>query len=222
MSPHRPFAVAHRAGNSLPGLRAAEEAGADWVEADVWRFRGSLEVRHLKTMGPVPLLWDRWRLARASAPRLQIEEVLAAAAPGTRFMFDLKGHDARLPAELVRAVAASGRGAPFMVSSQSWDLLECFRDLADIPVAHSVGGPLQLRRVWKRLTWHDRHIISIHFKLLDAPTVRELKERASSVITWPINTPERLEKVVQWGLDGFTSDSLELIRAHATGAATGS
>ncbi len=222
MSAPRPFAIAHRAGNSLAGLRASEAAGAEFVEADVWRYRGALEVRHLKTMGPVPLLWDRWRLVRANAPRLHLQELLAAAAPGTQFMFDLKGRDPSLPPELVRALQDSGRPAPYMVSSQSWDLLEHFRDMPEVKVAHSVGGPLQLRRVWKQLTWHDRHIISIHFKLLDAQTVARLKERTSGVITWPINSRERLEKVISWGVDGFTSDSIELIREYEMGCSANS
>lgn len=221
MSTQRPFAIAHRAGNTLLGLHTAEHAGADWVEADIWRHRGALEVRHLKTMGPVPLLWDRWRLVRASAPRLHVDELLAGAAPGTRFMFDLKGRDRRLPADLISAFEASGRMAPYMVSSQSWGLLDHFRDIPGVPVAHSVGGPLQLRRVWKRLTWHDRPVVSIHFKLLDARTVGRLKERASGVITWPVNTPEQLQKVIEWGIDGFTSDSLDLIRDYTAAAGQG-
>lgn len=221
MSGPTPFAIAHRAGNSLAGLRASEAAGAEFVEADVWRYRGALEVRHLKTMGPVPLLWDRWRLVRANAPRLHLQELLAAAAPGTQFMFDLKGRDRALPSELVMALRESGRHAPYMVSSQSWDLLEHFCDMQEVKVAHSVGGPVQLRRVWKRLTWHDRHIISIHFKLLDAQTVARLKERTSGVITWPINSREQLEKVISWGIDGFTSDSIELIREYKAGRPAG-
>lgn len=212
-----PLAIAHRAGNSLESLRAAEAVRADVVEADVWRYRGALEVRHLKTMGPIPLLWDRWKLVRASTPRLSLPELLAAAAPETHFMFDLKGNDRALPCDLVAAMEASGRSASFTVCSQSWDLLDHFRDFPEVRVAHSVGGPVQLRRVWERLTWHDRHVISIHYKLLNAEKVRTLKERASAVITWPINTPAQLENVIEWGVDGFTSDSPELIREYVAG-----
>ena len=76
-----PFFVAHRAGNDLAQLRAAEEIGLDLVEADIRLFRGRLEVRHLKTLGPIPVLWDRWRLANPFAPRLQLDELLAAIGP---------------------------------------------------------------------------------------------------------------------------------------------
>ena len=58
-----PFLVAHRAGNDLALLRRAEERGITHVEADLHLFRGRLEVRHLKTVGPLPILWDQWTLA---------------------------------------------------------------------------------------------------------------------------------------------------------------
>ena len=87
----RPLAIAHRAGNSLAGLRLANELGVDVIECDVRRGREQLEVRHLKSAGPLPFLWDRWELVPASAPRLGLHEVLAAQQHGTRFMLDLKG-----------------------------------------------------------------------------------------------------------------------------------
>ena len=75
--------IAHRAGNSLAGLHQANELGVDVIECDVHGYRGRLEVRHLKTAGPLPFLWDRWELASASAPRLGLAELLAADRHGT-------------------------------------------------------------------------------------------------------------------------------------------
>jgi hypothetical protein len=49
--PGAPFIVAHRAGNDLARLRAAEQRGLDLVGADV-RLFPRLEVRHLKTIRP--------------------------------------------------------------------------------------------------------------------------------------------------------------------------
>ena len=58
-----PLLIAHRAGNDPAHLRAAEDAGADVIEADLHLWRGRLELRHLKTAGPLPVYWDRWALA---------------------------------------------------------------------------------------------------------------------------------------------------------------
>ena len=77
------FVVAHRAGNELARLRDAEQLGVALVEADVRLWRGRLEVRHLKTVGPLPILWDTWRLANPFAPRLELRDLLAAARRDT-------------------------------------------------------------------------------------------------------------------------------------------
>jgi len=88
------LAIAHGAGNSLAGLQVANELGVDVIECDVRRGREQLEVRHLKSAGPLPFLWDRWELASASAPRLGLAELLAAQQHDTRFMLDVKGRQA--------------------------------------------------------------------------------------------------------------------------------
>ena len=60
MTEPRPLlAVAHRSGNTVAGLREALDAGVDLVEADVHAYRGRLEVRHHRSMGGLPFLWDR-------------------------------------------------------------------------------------------------------------------------------------------------------------------
>jgi glycerophosphoryl diester phosphodiesterase len=67
----RPFLVAHRGGNRLLDLHAAERLKPTLVEADIRLYRGRLEVRHLKKAGAIPILWDRRALCRhAWAPRL--------------------------------------------------------------------------------------------------------------------------------------------------------
>jgi hypothetical protein len=66
-----------------------------FVEADLHLYAGRLEIRHLKTLGPLPILWDRWSLAPPWAPRLLLDRLLGAMAPGTHLMLDLKGRGAR-------------------------------------------------------------------------------------------------------------------------------
>src|SRR5688572_32073782 len=120
----RPFVVAHRAGNDLDRLRSAAALGLPLAEADVHLHRGRLEVRHLKTAGPLPVLWDRWKLASARAPRLELETLLSAGAGGPELMLDLKGHDRQLPGRLLRALALTEPGRRVTVCSQDWSLLE--------------------------------------------------------------------------------------------------
>ena len=204
--------IAHRAGNELPTLRAAEEAGADLIEADVWSYRGAVEVRHLKTMGPVPLLWDRWKLAAGWTPRLTLPDVVRASVPATVLLLDLKGSDPLLPQMVAEAMAKAAPGRRYAVCSRNWDLLHEFRDHPDVSVFHSIGSRRQLAAAWPRLQRQDRHGVSIHRRLLSPLVVEALKEKAVAVIAWPVNDIQALGAVVACGIDGITTDSIDLLR----------
>ena len=107
------------------GLRTAEALGVQAIEADVHLFRGRLEVRHLKTLGPIPLLWDRWRLANPFRRRLVLAELLAAIDGRTVLVLDLKGRDPSMAAEVAEALAPRRRvGGHTTVCARDWRLLE--------------------------------------------------------------------------------------------------
>jgi glycerophosphoryl diester phosphodiesterase len=208
----RPAVIAHRYGNSLESLRVAAGAGAAYVEADVWAYGGRLEVRHAKTLGPVPLIWDRWYV-RPRPPRpLELDAVLAALPSGIGIMIDLKGDHPRLPEMLLDALRRHDSGRPIMVSARFWDHLPSLRVHPELMLFHSVGTQAQLRRVRPLLDLRENDAISIHYRLLDASTVRSLKRQVSMVATWPINDPARLRQVVAWGVDGIITDRMEILR----------
>ena len=210
-----PLTIAHRAGNHLHLMYEATRIGVDLIEADVHFHRGRLEIRHLKTMGPIPLLWDRWALVPAWKPRFFIAGLLDAVEPQAHLMFDLKGKDPELSAQLLAILRDEAHGRPYTVCSQAWHLLEPFRNEPNVTVVHSVGSERLLRRVPNVLTWHDNHAISIHSKLLDKDRVKTLRGLAPTVMTWPINTTERLERVLDYGVNGIISDELDLLRTLA-------
>src|SRR4051812_26363011 len=112
--------IAHRAGNDPALARAAADAGADFVEADVWCYRGRLEVRHEKTVRGLPVLWDKWKLETGLAPRTSLDALLTAIDPDIGLMLDLKGRDERLPSMVARALQDAHRRAPVAVCSQNW------------------------------------------------------------------------------------------------------
>ena len=205
-----PFVVAHRAGNDLRALKAAEAAGVRLVEADVRLFHGRLEVRHLKTVGPIPLLWDRWALASPFAPRLQLRDLLAAAAPGTELMLDLKGRDLRL-SHLVRAELLQAPRARLTVCARSWRLLEPLAAVPGVRIVHSVGNRRQLRALLAR--FGEVAGISIHKGLLDETTTRLLRARAGMIMTWPVRDAEEGRRLLRLGVDGLIVERFEGIAA---------
>jgi len=214
----RPFAVAHRAGNGLTLAQAAVDAGADVLEADIWLYRDRLELRHEKTLGPLPILWDRWSLEFGHRPQLELATLLDSLAPEVEVMLDLKGYPGSDPAIAARIAAqmdVARPGTPFLVCSQNWTLLEAFRPFPTALLVHSIGNRRQLARAWQRLERDDHDAVSIHVKLLNAETVHALKLRISTIMTWPINDPATLEQVLSWGVDGITTDRLDIVtRVH--------
>jgi glycerophosphoryl diester phosphodiesterase len=201
-----PFLVAHRAGNHLDLLRAAEaEHQGAVVEADVHLFRRRLEIRHLKTLGPLPVFWDRWELASPWRRRLLLSELLAAAAPTTELMLDLKGKDPRLAERVVEALDPYLGSRRLTICTRTWPLLETFEDLP-VRRVHSVGTARQLRMLLERAAGARIDGVSIHERLLDLTAVTELRRVAGVVMTWPVNDLARATELVRLGVDGLISD----------------
>jgi glycerophosphoryl diester phosphodiesterase len=208
----QPFIVAHRAGNDLGILRRAEALAPRLVEADLHLRRGRVEVRHLKTLGPLPLLWDRWQLVPGWRPRLELRELLEAAAPGTELMLDLKGHDRRLPRHVAKALAAA-RPLRVTICARNWRLLEPLRDLPGVRIVHSVGSRRQLRALRRRFSKRRLDGVSIHRELLDPATVADLRSRAAMVMTWPVATTDEARRLADWGVDGVITERFDALLA---------
>jgi glycerophosphoryl diester phosphodiesterase len=205
--------VAHRAGNDLTHLEEAERLGVAFVEADVRLWRGRLEVRHLKTLGPLPILWDRWRLGNPFAPRLELRDVLASAHPGTHFLLDLKGRRARL-GELV--LDALLRDRPVTVCARSRRLLAPFIGLEGVHVFQSVGSRRQLKALLRTADGLLLDGVSIHARLLDEEVLADLRRRTSTVFSWPVNSVQRAQQLVSLGVDGLISDRPEILAEGRT------
>jgi glycerophosphoryl diester phosphodiesterase len=214
--PDGPLILAHRAGNDLAALRTAEALGVDVIEADIRYFRGRLEVRHLKTVGPVRIYWERWRLCRPGAPIIDLETLLRATAPTTRLMLDLKGFDPRLgPAVL--AVLDRHPDARLTLCARHWRHLRGFEGRPNVRLVRSVGNRAQLRAVRRLLSRRPLDGISIHRRLLTPAVVSELRARVPLVLTWPVNSLETADLLAGWGVNGMISDHPHLL---GSGAAT--
>lgn len=207
-----PIVIAHRFGNSLERLRKAIAEGASYVELDVWCTRGRLEVRHEKTLGPLPIEWDRWHVRRRRRNPLLLSEVLGALPPGIGVMLDLKGSDRRLSALVLDALRRHGDANPVMVSARLWDHLGSLREHPELILFHSVGTKGQLRRVRALLGAREADAICVHYRLLDGATVRELKQHVDKLAAWPINSTDRLDRAMRWGVDAVITDSLDVVR----------
>jgi glycerophosphoryl diester phosphodiesterase len=219
------LAVAHRAGNDLHALRAAVEQGADVLEADVHSHRGRLEVRHHKSLGPLPWRWDRrarpgsvpllrdtWELRPAAHFPLRLSAVLAAARPGTTLMLDLKGVGGVGPAVL-RQLHEQAPDTPLMVCARWWPSVDAFRDQPEVRPVLSARGRTELARLRRRLARGPLpYGVSVHRSLLDVEVVRALHQRVDLVMTWPVNDLPALEQVLSLGVTGVITDEAQVLR----------
>lgn len=209
------LAIAHRAGNHPSAARRAEAAGADIIEADVRLHRARLEVRHMKTMRALPLLWDRWRLAPGWTHRLVLPELLdrIGPGPGAALMLDLKGEDDTLPASIINALADMSLTREILVCGQNWRQVDQFVDVPNIRALHSIGQAPQLAAMLDRAPSHRGDGFSVHRDLLNADVAGRLRAIVPFLITWPINDAAALRTVTSFGVDGVTTDSLRIVRA---------
>lgn len=211
----RPLTIAHRFGNDIARIREAAAAGVDMVEADVWLHRGRLEVRHEKSLGPLPFYWDRWKLRPAWRPVLGLADMLDALPPRMGVMLDLKGRAPGFPEALLSTLERYDGDRTFMVSARLWSYLPSLRALPHLLLFHSVGTRRQLERVRPLLRDRERDAVSIHYRLLDDETVAWLRDHVHLIATWPINDEERLRRVLRWGVGAIISDDLDVLSGVA-------
>jgi hypothetical protein len=211
--------IAHRAGNSLAGLHAANELGVDVIECDVHDYRRRLEVRHIRTPSPLPYLW-RWRdLASVSARRLGLQELLAADQHGSLFMLDLKGRRTSSGEAVARLLHESGHDRPVLVCGKWWPAVDALAHLPYVQPVLSARHRRQLVRLEERLrTGPVPFGVSVHRSLLDRSQVADLRRHVEVVMTWPVNSLATLEEVLEIGVNGVISDEehvLAEVRARA-------
>lgn len=207
----RPLAIAHRAGNDPADARRAFEAGADLIETDIWSFRGRLELRHVKTMGPLPLLWDRWKLEPGWHKRLVLGDLLQALPIEARLFLDLKGEHPDLGKQVVDAVARAQPDRALILCGRNWRQLDPVVNHPDVLTFYSVGSDEELGAIWERLGRMTYPAVSIHSRYLTPEIAGRLKHLGATVVTWPINSITSARRLHRLNIDGFTSDNPWLI-----------
>lgn len=206
---HAPqFVIAHRAGNDVAALHAAAALGTPLIEADLHWFHGRAVVRHIKSIGPLPLYWDRWKLAHPFTRFPRLHELLDAAPAGSELMLDLKGRSPRLAAHVHDALAARPDLPRITICARSWPLLDRFAHDPRIRCVRSVGTRRGLARFFAGAHAMPAGTgISIHRKLLDPAIVARLTAATDLVMSWPVNDMHAARELHGWGVHGLISDT---------------
>jgi glycerophosphoryl diester phosphodiesterase len=206
------LAVAHRAGNNLADLRAALDAGVDLVEADVHLYRGALEVRHRKAVGP-HLYWELWTELHRRRDLVvpELHEVLAVAAGDPRLMLDLKGPSLAVAGRVAEAFRTHAPGVPLAVCTKQWRMLDAFSADPHIGQVLSAGDPVQLARLRSRLRRQRAYGLSIRLSLLTKAVVAELRRATDLILAWPVDTEAALAQARRVGVTGVISKNLPML-----------
>lgn len=206
------LAVAHRAGNNLADLRAALAAGVDLVEADVHLYRGALEVRHRKALGP-HLYWEMWTEVRRRRDLIvpELREVLAVAAGDPRLMLDLKGPSPAVAGRVAQEIRTYAPDVPLTVCTKQWGMLDAFAGDPHIGQVLSASDPLQLARLRARLRRRRAYGLSIRLSLLTKAVVDELRRATDLILAWPVDTEAALAQARRVGVSGVISKNLPML-----------
>jgi hypothetical protein len=206
------LAVAHRAGNDLATLREAARLGADVIEADVHLHKGRLEVRHTKSLGPLPWLWDRWALYPVDPGQLMLDQLMASLPVGQTVMLDLKGVG-RVGPETLRFLQQQAVEHPLWVCARWWPSSLAFADQSWARVLLSCRGRTEIARLrrWLR-TGRAPYGVSIHLSMLTPDLVHEIQARGSKVLSWPVDDVHALAEARRLQIDGAITKDLDVVR----------
>lgn len=210
-----PLLVAHRAGNDPDAVAPALAAGAEIIEIDVHLYRGRLEVRHPRRLGP--MLWDRHgvRVARDSAIPV-LADVLANLPAGSRPMLDLKQGPTALAGAAVDACRDHGF-SEVIVASRRWDLIDRVAGGDGVTAVYSAAGRRELARLLARPAGSFPRTLCVRRDLLDAAAVRGILATAAQVMTWPVDADADAADLAKWGVGALICDDLALVARLAGG-----
>ncbi|MFJ3585756.1 glycerophosphodiester phosphodiesterase family protein [Streptomyces sp. NPDC090127] len=233
-----PFA--HRGGtadgleNTAAAFRRATEAGYRYFETDVHTTAdGALVAFHDSTLDRVTdatgrirdLPWDAVREARVAGKEpLALFEELLEEFPEARWNVDLKAESSLVP--LVDLIHRTGAWDRVCVGSFTESRVARAQRLAGPRLATSYGvrGVLGLRlrslgipaavragAVAAQVPESQGGI-----PVVDRRFVREAHARGLQVHVWTVNDPERMNTLLDLGVDGIMTDHLETLRTVLT------
>lgn len=204
--------IAHRAGNDLDLLPEAFAAGADYAEADVWLYRNRLEVRHDKTAGPLPFLWERWSLRPGWDKRLVLSEVIRAASGHGKLYLDLKGVEKRLPALVTSELKLVGLKDVAFSSPNWWYLDRLKPEFPDAVFFYTLSNHEWLETFRPRLAKREISAVAINSTIVTNDAIDELRNAGvRDITTWGIEDKEAAQAVLESGVNGITSQNFDLL-----------
>jgi len=204
------------------------------IEVDMWYRGGHIEIRHERRWSWLPVLADRrgralhamgrfvvplWGgyFVRPDLGTMRLDELLARTAGRRRLLLDIKARkrneSAAFAAKLAETVRHHGAGGWVAVCGQYWPVIRDLRHLApEIEVRYSMEWPLQWER-FREMAPHDEGArrVCIEHRFMDAEKESFLQLHGVEVYCWTVDDPADAQSLVDRGVDGITSNDLQLL-----------
>lgn len=207
----KPFASAHRAGNTRTCAMRAIEAGADLLETDIWLHNGRLELRHKQTLGPVPILWEKWSISPGWKPQYLLRDLLHDAPDDIMLFLDFKGNEMDLGPEVLKELQRSAPNRLVAICGRNYPQLETIAQEPNILCFYSVGEKEEWPEAQKLIAASSHPALSIEASLATPERMNWINELGGVVVCWNVETEERMQELRALGVDGFTTDNPELL-----------
>lgn len=207
----KPFGSAHRAGNNRTHALRAVEAGADLLETDIWLHKGQLELRHKQTLGPIPILWEKWAIAPGWTPRYTLRELLHDAPEDVLLFLDFKGSEMDLGPEVVRELQRSAPDRVVAICGRNYPQLQTIANEPNILCFYSVGDAEEWPIAQNLIAASAHPALSIKASLATPERMEWINTLGGVVVCWDVQTEEEMQQLRDLGVDGFTTDNPELL-----------
>ena len=214
--------------NTLAAVREAIAVGADYVETDVQLSKDDvLVVAHdsdfSRLGGVAKKVWDlTYNEIRAiplggrAAPGFRnqftptFDELLAETKGRIKVNIELKyygDHQPGLARKVVQAVRAREMLDQVVIQCLEYEpLLEVHKLAPEVPVGYLLSFNA---REPSRL---NVNFLSVEQKRLDRAFILAAHRRGQQVYAWTVNTPEKMERLLDLGIDGLITDQPALAR----------
>lgn len=197
--------VAHNAGNNAATTATALRYGADVIEIDVIRARGTLAAGRAHGWP-----WLAERVFRGPT----LAEAWRYAAAAKTIKLDLQQNDRALLDSLIGFLRDVRR--PVMVSTRDAAAIKYLRPRlpADVTLLFSVPFPDAVRTIQSdRVLLRDVGGLSVFHGLVDTDLVRWAHQHHLLVLAWTVNDGTDLDRLLRDGVDGVTTANLAVLQA---------
>lgn len=207
-----PFVSAHRAGNSRQAAIRAIEAGADLIETDIWLHKGRLELRHKQTLGPIPILWEKWAIEPGWKPRYLLRDLLRDVPDDVLIFLDFKGEEQGLGPAVLEELRQSAPDRVVATCGRNYPQLQSIDGAPNIITFYSVGEEKEWPVAQDLIQRSATPALSIAAELATQERIDWITSLGGPVVCWGVTNPEEMQRLRAMGVDGFTTDSRDVIK----------